>query len=222
VLATAPVTRFEAAHGRLRTEIELGVFAPRERLIEVDVAEHLGVSRTTLRAVLVRLAEEGLVELEANRGARVRSFSLEEALHVLEARAALEGVAAARAAHAATDAEIAAMTAILEAMTAAAAAGDLTRYSQLNGQFHAAVLASSRNPELKRLLDSLHFPLIRYQFRTILIPGRKSRSLEEHRRILDCVARRDAAGAERAARVHVAHVQATLARQSQPETARDD
>jgi DNA-binding GntR family transcriptional regulator len=210
VLGTAPVTRFEAAHARLRADIEQGVYAPRERLIEVDVAERLGISRTTLRAVLVRLAEEGLVELEANRGARVRAFSLEEAVQVLEARAALEGLAAAKAAREATDAEITEMAGILDEMTAAAAAGDLTRYSVLNGRFHAALLASSRNPELKRLLDSLHFPLIRYQFRTILIPGRKSRSLDEHRRILGCVARRDAAGAERAARVHVAHVQSTL------------
>jgi DNA-binding GntR family transcriptional regulator len=215
VLGTAPVSRFEAAHARLRGDIEQGVYAPRERLIEVDVAERLGISRTTLRAVLVRLAEEGLIELEANRGARVRAFSLDEAVQVLEARAALEGVAAATAAREATEAEIDAMGALLDEMAAAVAAGDLTRYSHLNGQFHAALLASSRNPELKRLLDSLHFPLIRYQFRTILVAGRKVRSLDEHRRILGCVARRDAAGAERAARAHVAHVQATLVSQSQ-------
>lgn len=206
------VSRFEAAHRRLREEIEKGRYAPRERLVEVDVAERLGVSRTTLRAVLVRLAQEGLVELEANRGARVRSFSLDEALHVLEARGALEGVVAARAASIATEAEIEEITMILEEMTAAAAAEDLLRYSQLNGRFHAALLASSRNPELARLLGSLHFPLIRYQFRTVLAPGRKPRSLEEHRRILSCVARRDAKGAERAARAHVASVQATLER----------
>ncbi len=212
-LTAAPpgtVSRFEAAHARLRADIEQGVYAPRERLVEVDVAERLGVSRTTLRAVLVRMAQEGLVEVEANRGARVRSFSLDEALSVLEARGALEGVAAARAARGATDAEIAEMAAILEQMSAAAAAEDLRRYSQLNGRFHAALLACARNPVLKRLLESLHFPLIRFQFRTILAPGRKLTSLDEHRRILHCVARRDPEGAERAARAHVASVRATL------------
>jgi len=204
------ISRFEAAYTHLRADIEQGVYAPRERLVEVDVAERLGVSRTTLRAVLVRLAQTGLVELEANRGARVRSFSLDEALFVLEARGALEGVVAARAARGATDDEIEAMHTILAQMTAAAAAGDLACYSQLNGRFHAALLACSRNPELKRLLESLHFPLIRYQFRTVLAPGRKLKSLDEHRRILSCVARRDALGAERAARAHVARVRATL------------
>jgi DNA-binding GntR family transcriptional regulator len=208
--AAATVSRFEAAHARLRADIEHGVYAPRERLVEVDVAERLGVSRTTLRGVLVRLAQEGLVEMEANRGARVRSFSLDEALFVLEARGALEGVVAARAARGATDAEIEEMNGILDQMTAAAAAEDLLRYSQLNGRFHAALLACSRNPELKRLLESLHFPLIRYQFRTILAPGRKLKSLDEHRRILGCVARHDPRAAERAARAHVANVQATL------------
>ena len=206
----ANVSRFEAAHARLRADIEQGVYAPRERLVEVDVAERLGVSRTTLRAVFVRLAQEGLVEVEANRGARVRSFSLDEALFVLEARGALEGVVAARAARGATDAEIEDMTGILERMSDAVTAEDLPRYSQLNGRFHAALLACARNPELKRLLESLHFPLIRYQFRTILAPGRKLTSLDEHRRILGCVAQRDPEGAERAARAHVASVRATL------------
>jgi DNA-binding GntR family transcriptional regulator len=215
--AEAP-SRFEAAHRRLRSDIAQGVYAPRERLVEVDVAERLGVSRTTLRAVLVRLAQEGLVELEANRGARVRSFSLTEALDVLEARAALEGVAAANAARSATDAEIESMNEILEAMTAAAAADDLPRCSELNGRFHAAVLSSSRNPELKRLLELLHFPLIRYQFRTILVPGRKLQSLDEHRRILSCVASRDCEGAERAARAHVTNVRSALETASAEQT----
>jgi DNA-binding GntR family transcriptional regulator len=207
---TGSGTRFEAAHRRLRDDIQHGVYAPRERLVEVDVAERLGVSRSTVRAVLVRLAQEGLIELEANRGARVRSFTLQSALHVLEARGALEGVVAANAARYATDAEIAELSAIVDEMAAAAADEDLPRYSQLNGRFHAAVLASSRNPEVQRLLESLHFPLIRYQFRTILVPGRKAHSLDEHRRILACIARRDPVGAERAARAHIANVQATL------------
>ncbi len=208
--AATTVSRFEAAYTRLRSDIEQGSYAPRERLVEVDVAERLGVSRTTLRGVLVRLAQEGLVEVEANRGARVRSFSLDEALFVLEARGALEGVAAARAARGATEAEIEELQVIHVQMADAAAAEDLPRYSQLNGRFHAALLASARNPELKRLLESLHFPLIRYQFRTIVAPGRKRQSLDEHRRILSCVARRDPTGAERAARAHIARVRATL------------
>ncbi|MCA1646483.1 MAG: GntR family transcriptional regulator [Chloroflexi bacterium] len=206
----ATVSRFEAAYARLRADIERGVYAPRQRLVEVDVAERLGISRTTLRGVLVRLAQEGLAEVEANRGARVRSFSLDEALFVLEARGALEGVVAARAARGATDAEIGEMNDILAQMTDAAAAEDLLRYSQLNGRFHAALLACSRNPELTRLLESLHFPLIRYQFRTMLAPGRKRESLDEHRRILGRVADRDPLGAEHEARAHVANVRATL------------
>lgn len=203
-------TRFEAAHQRLREDIEQGVYAPRERLVEVEVAERLGISRSTLRAVLVRLAEEGLVELEANRGARVRSFSLESALQKLEVRAALEGLVAASAARHASEAEIEQMAEIVGAMECAAAADDLLRYSQLNGQFHRMLLACSQNPELRRLLEMLHFPLIRYQYRTVLVPGRKALSLEEHRRILQCVACHDAAAAEEAARSHIQHVRDTL------------
>src|SRR5690349_19884 len=70
--------QLEYAYQRLKDAIMNGVYMPHQRLIEAEVTQALGVSRTTLRAALIRLHEEGLVEIEVNRGARVRAFSLEE------------------------------------------------------------------------------------------------------------------------------------------------
>src|SRR5262245_23697225 len=67
--------QLEYAYTRLKDAIMTGVYMPHQRLIEAEVTQALGVSRTTLRAALIRLHEEGLVEIEVNRGARVRAFS---------------------------------------------------------------------------------------------------------------------------------------------------
>src|ERR1700727_1190216 len=77
----------------LRTEIIEGRLHPNERLVEAELAERLGVGRTAVRTALARLEHEGLVELERHRGARVRVVSVPEAIEILQARAALEGLA---------------------------------------------------------------------------------------------------------------------------------
>ena len=69
-------TRVEATYQRLKRHIMEGVYTPRQRLIETEVAPMLGVSRATLRAAFIRLQHEGLVEIQPNRGAQVRAFSV--------------------------------------------------------------------------------------------------------------------------------------------------
>src|SRR5436190_15495764 len=86
--------QLEYAYQRLEDAIMNGVYMPNQRLIEAEVTQALGVSRTTLRAALIRLHEGGLVEIEVNRGARVRAFSLDEAVQILLVREVLEGLAA--------------------------------------------------------------------------------------------------------------------------------
>src|SRR3954465_15820796 len=86
--------QLEYAYQRLKDAIATGVYMPNQRLIEAEVTQALGVSRTTLRAALIRLHQEGLVVIEVNRGARVRAFGLDEAIQVLSVREVLEGLAA--------------------------------------------------------------------------------------------------------------------------------
>src|SRR4051794_41352639 len=86
------------AYATLHAAIVAGELSPGERLIEEELAERLGHSRGAVREAILRLGHEGLVVRERNRGARVRRFTQEEAIEILEARAALESLAAGYAA----------------------------------------------------------------------------------------------------------------------------
>src|ERR1700745_2432131 len=123
----------------LRAAIIAGEFAPRQRLVEIDLCERFGTSRFILRSALQELSAQGLVEFQRNRGARVREISLGEAIEITEVRKLLEGLQAARAAERVTPAEAAALRGIVTGMHAAVSGGELLRYSDLNASLHAAI-----------------------------------------------------------------------------------
>jgi DNA-binding GntR family transcriptional regulator len=87
-----------SAYTALHAAIVSGELSPGERLVEEELAERLGSSRGAVREAILRLGQDGLVLRERNRGARVRRFTLGEAVEILEARAALESLAAGHAA----------------------------------------------------------------------------------------------------------------------------
>ncbi|MBI3709515.1 MAG: GntR family transcriptional regulator [Proteobacteria bacterium] len=207
---SAGASRFESAHRLLKSDIMSGAYSPNQHLVEAALTGALGVSRATVRLVLTRLHEEGLIDIEPNRGARVRAVSIAEAVEVLQVREVLEGLAASLAATRASTAQIEELGRIVQEMEHAIAGGDLLRYSELNGRFHGAIHTAAAHISVGRTLESLNFPLVRYRFRTVLVPGRKEKSLAEHREIYACIARRDSVAAERAARQHVAQVCAAL------------
>jgi len=191
----------------LRRAILEGRLLPGQRLVETDLARMFGVGRAAVRTALARLEQEGVVERSPNRGARVRLLSEEEAVEILEARAALECLAARYAALRAGPEDVRELRALLREMAACARRGDSLRYSECNGRFHQALVRASRHATAGRLLDSLRAQMVRYQYRTVLAPGRLPRSLEEHRAIVAAVAARDPEAAEVAMR---AHLQAVL------------
>jgi DNA-binding GntR family transcriptional regulator len=198
--------QLEYAYQRLKDAVMNGVYMPNQRLIEAEVTQALGVSRTTLRAALIRLHEEGLVEIEVNRGARVRAFSLIEAVEILRVREVLEGLAAVLAIEKATPEDIAELREVVVEMEDALAADDVMRYAGLNNRFHNVILAAADHEIVTRILGSLRYPLIRYQFGSILVPGRRDQSLAEHQAILAALEAKDAVEIERVARLHVSNV----------------
>jgi len=187
-----------------------GVYTPRQRMIETDLAPILGVSRATLRAALLRLQHAGFVEIQPNRGAQVRAFSVEEATRILQVREVLEGLAAGLAAEKATAAQLAELHDIVVEMEKTLAADDLLGHLPLVGRFHQRLIEMAGNEFIDQFLSMLRAPLIRHQFRVILVPGRKDASLAEHREILSYLAGRDATGAERAMRRHIAALRNSL------------
>jgi DNA-binding GntR family transcriptional regulator len=194
------------AYDLLRAEILSGALQPSERLVEADLTARLGVGRAAVRTALARLAQEGLVEHERNRGARVRLVDEHEAAEILEARMVLEGLAARHAAANATPGDVAALRAILADMAARLAGGDLLGASDRNAVLHARLLAIADHATVARLVAGLRGQLVRFQYRTILVPGRSDRSLAEHTAIVDAVAAGDADAAEAAMRAHLGQV----------------
>src|SRR5690348_4099336 len=126
----------QAGYLRLRGEIVSGRLAPDQRLVEAELGETLRIGRDAVRMALVRLEQEGLVERERYRGARVRRVGLDEAVELLEARAALEGLAARRAAARITPAGERRLREILSDTRRALDAGDLLAASDRNPLLH--------------------------------------------------------------------------------------
>jgi DNA-binding GntR family transcriptional regulator len=194
----------------LRQAIIDGELSPNERLVELDLARDLATNRAVVRGALTQLEQQRLVVREPNRGVRVRVYTAEEAAEILETRAMLEGLVARRAAQRIDDAGIALLEGIIESMHALQNAGDLLGYSQLNAKFHRAILDIGRHQTATMLLSVLQTQAVRYQFRTVLEPGRPAQSLAEHAAIVAALRARDAAGAEGAMHAHLSAVIATV------------
>jgi DNA-binding GntR family transcriptional regulator len=195
---------------RLRESITTGRFQPNERLVEANLSRMLGAGRTAVRAALVRLDQEGLVTREHNRGARVRLVSEQEALQIEEVRAALERLLARQAAAKATATDIRELRHVLVDMRKRFANGDAIGYSELNPKFHQLIWAAARNTTAGRLVGTLKSQSLRYQYQTMLRPGRTERSLREHELIFSAIVAHDAEAAEAAMRDHLEEVLETL------------
>lgn len=179
----------------LRTAILAGDYAPHQRLIEADLCEQFGATRFGIRAALNELAADGLVEMQRNRGARIRLVSIEEAIEISEVRRELEGLSAARAAQRCTSRDAAALRAVISAMRASVRAGELLTYSDLNAQLHAEIRRIAAHETSARILEALRGQLVRHQFSLSLVPGRPAVSLPQHEAIVKAVVARDAEAA---------------------------
>ncbi|GGL33631.1 GntR family transcriptional regulator [Phycicoccus endophyticus] len=190
----------------LREAILRGELAPNQRLVEAELCERFGASRFTVRSALRTLEAQGLVELQRNRGARIREITLEEAVEITQVRMVIEGLVAARAAELATTEDVAELEAIGQEMREAVAAGEPLRYSDLNARLHGKIRDIAGHGLAQRIIEELRGQMVRHQFQLALRPGRSAVSLAQHERVIEAVASRDPAAAEAAMRAHIASV----------------
>jgi DNA-binding GntR family transcriptional regulator len=197
-------------YARLRAAIVAGELQPNERLVELELSERLGLGRTAIRTALVRLESEGLVQRERHRGAKVRLVDEHEAAEILETRAVLEGLAARHAALRATDADIAGLREIVAGLRTLLRDGDLIAASDAQAVLHRTIVELSGHATARRLVLGLNSQIVRFQYRSILVPGRAEGSLLEHAAIVEAIAARDPDAAESAMRHHLANVAGTI------------
>jgi DNA-binding GntR family transcriptional regulator len=195
---------------QLREAIVTGQFQPNEHLVEMDLSRMMGVSRAAVRTALARLEQEGLVQHVRHRGTRVRLVDKREAVEILEARAVLEGLVARHAAMRADLDDVAALRGILADMRRLLDVGDLIGASDENAVLHRRLMLIAEHHTASRLISTLKSQLVRFQYRTILLPGRAENSFAEHSAIVDAVGAGNAEAAESAMRTHLTHVAEAL------------
>lgn len=194
----------------LRSDILIGAYPPGERLVELRLTKEYGCGRLAVRTALVELSAEGLVDREANRGATVRQVSIEEAIQITEARAALEGLLARRAAEQATGTDHAVLKTIGEQMVEAVATDDRATYSTLNSELHAQVRAISGHHVGAGLVAQLRNRGAQHKFLLAAVPGRAATSVVQHQAIIDAIVTGDGDAAAAAMEDHLSSVIDTL------------
>jgi DNA-binding GntR family transcriptional regulator len=195
----------DLAYTRVRALILSGDLEPGAVLPQAALARTIGMSTTPLREALRRLKQEGLVELDAHRDARVRPLDATEARDLLELRRNLEPLAAELAAQRRTDTDVAALEealAQLEALPAHPTQAQLESHQR----FHAAIHRASHNALLVEMLDGIWVKTDRYR-RQALVGGRSDEERDaratEHRLLVEAVRDGDAATAAGLMRRHV-------------------
>lgn len=192
----------QQVYERLRDEVLTGTFAPGIWIRELDLAESFGVSRTPIREALRRLAQDGLLEIAPNRGARLPQLTRAEIRDIYDMRVLLEGFAAYRAAINSTEAKVEVLEAALR--TIENLPSDATAdHIRADDALHAAIVDMAASASLQDLAARLNGRVMRVKTLT-----RDTNASEltrtQHRAIVSAIARHDADGAREAMAEHIA------------------
>lgn len=188
---------------------------PGQRLVERELIERIGVSRTTIREVLRQLSAEGLVTTIPQKGAIVAVPSLKDAREVYEVRALLEGVLARHFAEKASDEQVAALRgAFTEMARRWAESEDPRELLRSKAALYAVLFDGADNQTVRTILEGFQARIAVMRAATLAEPGRAEQSIAEIKALVDAIERRDADAAEQASRHHVEQAAATLFRSS--------
>lgn len=187
----------------LREAIVEGRLKPGQRLMEVQLAEQLGVSRTPVREAIRKLELEDLVVMIPRKGAYVANMSLKDIIDLLEIRASLEGLAAYLAAERITDEDIKKLELISEELEESINELDIESLLKKDVEFHECIFKCTNNKKLHQLINSLWEQV--YRFRVTYVSDYDStiNIIEEHKMILDAIKRRDSELAKQYAMKHI-------------------
>ena len=187
----------------LRQAILREDLAPGERLMEIPLANKLGVSRTPLREAIRMLEQEGLVVMIPRRGAQVAGISEKSLRDVLEVRKSLEKLAVELACERRTEEDMKERNRAEEAVSAAVHEGDALRIAETDEQFHDVIYNSTGNTKLVQLLNNLREQMYRYRLEHIKDEKSRLSLLEEHQRMMAALRSRDVELAKKAAGEHI-------------------
>lgn len=194
----------------LRDAILNGVLKPGERLLENQLAEELGVSRTPVREAIRKLELEGFAVILPRKGAYVSKISFKDVREVYEIRAALESLACGLAAERAVDSEIEEMERRLIAESDYLDNEDNSLTVETDIDLHELIYKATRNEKLIGLISNLKEQVNRLRSTSITLPGRKKKSLDEHKGIVEAIAEHDIELAQRLGQEHIEHAEQAM------------
>ena len=180
--------------------IDTGIYKPGDRLVESDLAERFGVSRTPIREALQRLETQSLLTRDG-RSLIVASLDHNELAELYVVRAELEGLAAGLAARHATAEEVRVLRDMVEHDRKLI--GDPKALSRANGRFHKQIHLASHNRFLVQQLDLVHRSMALLATTSLAAAGRDEDALNEHNAIVAGIEARDADAASKALREHI-------------------
>ncbi len=196
----------------LRSRILTGELAPGERLMELRLADQLGVSRTPIREAIRKLELEGLVTMLPRRGAVVAQITEKGLRDVLEVRSALDALAVQLACQRISEQELSALLAAAGEFVRMTKTGDANRIARADVAFHDIIHQASHNEKLNFLVSNLSQQMYRYRLEYIKDASIHDRLVQEHAQICLAIQNRDEEGGVRAIRLHVQNQEKAIIR----------
>lgn len=198
----------------LRRRILKGELKPGERLMEISLANQLGVSRTPIREAIRKLEHEGLVEMIPRRGAHVAEITRQELNDVLEVRKSLDVLAIRKAVRYIEDRDMKALEEAERTFQSLIERGDaeLVMLGEADEHFHDIIYRATRNRRLLQILSNLREQMYRFRVEYLKDKDIRRKLVEEHDNIIRALARRDEEGAVRLIELHIDNQYTTINR----------
>lgn len=195
---------------QISQKITEGAYPPGTQMVESELSVEYGVSRNTMKKVMLMLENKGYVTIELNKSAKVRSFTHKEIEEMMQVRAELEALVISLAVPVIEDEQIAQMEALLAEMKEHLNNKELPEYSECNKRFHQVIYDICPNRTAVQILTDLKNQIRKYNIKTILVIGRGEHSYAEHSAVLADVKKHDAQAAAAHMREHIAGVENTM------------
>ena len=196
----------------LRRAILKGDLKPGERLMEIALAEKLGVSRTPIREAIRKLELEGLVVMTPRKGAKVASITERDLNDVLEVRKGMEELAIKLACQRITTDQMDQLERVEKKFLNLIESGKLTELAEVDVEFHDIIYNATNNKRLVQMLSNLREQMYRYRREYLKDSAGRKKLAEEHGEICKALRKRDMEGALRCIYVHVDNQQKAIIR----------
>lgn len=201
----------------LRQEILTGKLKPGERLMEIHLANKLGVSRTPIREAIRKLELEGLVIMIPRRGAEVAQISWKSLKDVLEVRSALDALAIELACERMGQEELESLYKACESFEEATKTKDTRKIAEADVALHDIIVMSTGNKRLIQLVNNLSEQMYRYRFEYIKDESQHDMLVQEHKEMYRCIQCKDKKAAANVVKKHIDNQEEAIIRQLQLE-----